>query len=47
MLVLFRKDPEPSVVGQSYLELAQDQARLRRPLARKGWLAGDGGRAGR
>lgn len=45
VLVPFRKDPEPSIVGQSYLELAQDQARLRRPLARKGWLAGDGGRA--
>ncbi|AUQ52407.1 hypothetical protein PhaeoP83_04189 (plasmid) [Phaeobacter inhibens] len=45
VLVPFRKDPKPLVVGQSYLELAQDQARLRRPLARKGRLAGDGGGA--
>lgn len=39
--VPFRKDPEPSSVGQCYLELAKDPARLTRAMARKGWLAGD------
>ena len=44
-LVPFRHDPNPSALGQHYLELAQDPARLSRPMARKGWLAGDKGAA--
>lgn len=43
VLLPFRHDPEPSSVGQCYLELADSPARLTRPLARKGWLAGDQG----
>lgn len=44
-LIPFRKDPDPSRVGQHYLELANDPARVLRPMARKGWLAGDKGAA--
>ncbi|MDB6453027.1 molybdopterin-dependent oxidoreductase [Falsirhodobacter sp. 20TX0035] len=41
----FRHDPAPSPVGLTHLDLARDPARVRVPMARKGWLAGDGGAA--
>ena len=45
-LAPFRHDPDPSPLGAGFLALADHPTRVRQPMARKGWLDGDGG-AGR
>lgn len=44
-LVPFRHDPDPSPVGAGFLALADHPTRIRRPMARRGWLDGDKGAA--
>ncbi|MGR3378164.1 molybdopterin-dependent oxidoreductase [Salipiger abyssi] len=42
-LAPFRHDPDPSPLGAGFLALADHPTRVMQPMARKGWLAGDGG----
>jgi biotin/methionine sulfoxide reductase len=43
----FRHDPEPSVVGMAYLDLARHPKRVLSPMVRKTWLADRGNPAAR
>ncbi|MEE4015440.1 molybdopterin-dependent oxidoreductase [Roseibium sp. FZY0029] len=44
-LQAFRHDPAPSPVGAGFLDLADHPTRIRQPMARRGWLEGDKGKA--
>ncbi|MCA1335136.1 molybdopterin-dependent oxidoreductase [Pseudooceanicola marinus] len=41
----FRHDPAPSPLGEGFLALSDHPTRIRQPMARRGWLDGDGGAA--
>lgn len=41
----FRHDPAPSALGEGFLAIADHPTRIRQPMARQGWLDGDGGAA--